>query len=256
MMDRADPLRLLILGGTTEAVRLAHHLAGSERVEATTSMAGRTVAHAPPPGRVRVGGFGGAAGLAAYLREARVEAVIDATHPFAATISRNAARACAETGTPRLMLRRPPWQAEACDRWIAAADVAEAAARVAALGRRVFLTVGRQELAAFAGRPEPWFLVRMIEPPADPLPLARCELILARGPFAEAGEADLLRRHGIDLLVTKNSGGAATWPKLAAARALGVPVLMIDRPPAPPGEMAESVDPALDWLDRLPGSLP
>jgi precorrin-6A/cobalt-precorrin-6A reductase len=246
--ETARPLRVLLLGGTSEAMELAARLEADPRVAATTSLAGRTAGHRLPRGDVRVGGFGGVEGLTACLREAGVEAVIDATHPFAATISRNAAAACAAAGVPRVLVLRPPWRPEPGDRWIPAADTAEAAALVPRHGRRVFLTVGRQELAAFAGIDAAWFLVRMIEPPDGPLPLRHHEVVLARGPFSPADEAALIARNGIDLIVSKNSGGGATYPKIAAARAVGIPVVMIARPEPPPGDTVADADAALAWL--------
>jgi len=249
-VDAGRPLRVLLLGGTSEAMELAARLDADPRVAATTSLAGRTAGHRLPRGAVRVGGFGGVEGLTAYLRESAVDALIDATHPFAATISRNAAAACAEAGVPRVLVLRPPWRPEPGDRWIPAADAAAAADLVPRHGRRAFLTVGRQELGAFAGIDGVWFLVRMIEPPGAPLPLRRHEVVLARGPFSPADEAALIARNGIDLIVSKNSGGGATYPKIAAARAVGIPVVMVARPEPPPGETVADADAALAWLAR------
>ncbi len=244
------PRRVLLLGGTGEALSLAARLAGDPGIALTTSLAGRTAGHRLPAGDVRVGGFGGTRGLLDYLRAEAVEAVIDATHPFAATISCHAAEACAAAAVPRVLVLRPPWQPEPGDRWLPAAATAAAADLAGHPGRRVFLTVGRRELAVFAGHPQTWFLVRMIEPPPDPLPLDRYELLLARGPFSPADEAALLDRHGIDLIVSKNSGGGATYPKIAAARARGIPVVMISRPPTPAGDTVTGVDAVLAWLER------
>lgn len=239
---------VLVLGGTAEARRLAGLLADNPALRVTSSLAGRVAAPRLPAGEVRIGGFGGADGLARWMREQRVEAVIDATHPFAETISRNAAVAAAAVHVPLLALRRPGWVPQPGDRWQRAASAAEAARMLPALGRRVFLTTGRLELAAFAGLDRLWFLVRSVDPPAAPLP-ARCEVLLARGPFTVEGEAGLLRRHRIDVLVTKDSGGAATAAKLTAARRAGLPVVVIDRPAAPEGaETAASVEEAAAWL--------
>ena len=252
-MAAAEPARkrVLILGGTGEAADLAARLVDRPGFAVTSSLAGRTRAPAALPGEVRVGGFGGADGLAQYLRDGAIDLVVDATHPFAAAISRNAAAACAATGRPRLTLCRPPWTAGAGDRWIPADSIAAAAAVVGEHGRRVFLTVGRQDLAAFSGRPAIRFLVRVIDPPETPLPLADHEVVLGRGPFEAADEVDLLRRHAIDLVVSKNSGGAATYPKIVAARTLGLPVLMIARPHPPAGARVAGVEAALAWLERL-----
>lgn len=240
--------RLLILGGTGEAAALAGRLADDPRLEVITSLAGRTRDPAKVAGELRVGGFGGAAGLAAYLEQESIGLLVDATHPFAARMAANAARACAETGVPRLKLLRPPWRAGAGDRWHDAADMAAAAHFVGEFGRRVFLSVGRQDLSAFAGLDGLWFLVRSIEPLDAHCPLPKAEVIHGRGPFDEAAEAALLKEHRIDLLVSKNSGGEATYAKIAAARRLGLPVVMIARPPAPAGETAPDVDGAVAWI--------
>ncbi len=245
----AEPTRVLILGGTAEAAGLARALAEDGRVATITSLAGRTRAPAAVPGAVRVGGFGGPEALAEYLRCEKIGLVVDATHPFAARISRNAARACATAGVPRLLLARPPWTAQAGDTWVPAADAQAAAAALPGLGRRAFLAIGRQELAAFAGLTELWFLVRLVETPETPPPLADYHLVLGRGPFAETREIDLLREHGIEVVVSKNSGGAGAAAKIAAARALELPVVMIERPPAPASETAESVEAARAWIE-------
>ena len=245
----APPLRLLLLGGTTESLELAERLRDEPRLEVVTSLAGRTVAHRLPPGRVRVGGFGGAAGLAGFLCTERIGLVVDATHPFAATISAHAALACADAGVPRLQVQRPAWSREAGDRWIEVSDMAAAAAALPGLGHRVFLAIGRQELAAFAALPDHHLIARMVEAPVEPLPLADVELILARGPYSEAGERALYLRHGIDVVVSKNSGGAATYAKIAAARACGLPVVMVKRPALQPGCGADTVEAALAWVN-------
>lgn len=244
--------RVLVLGGTGEARVLAGMVAeGESGTEVITSLAGRTAAPVVPAGRHRTGGFGGVAALATYLREERVDAVVDATHPFAERITAQAVVAAAEAGVPLLVLRRPGWSAGEGDRWHSVAGPAEAAALLPALGSRAFLTTGRGGLAAFAGL-DLFFLVRSVEPPDPPLP-PRHHLILDRGPFTLAGERALLRDHRIDVLVTKDSGGPATAPKLAAARAAGIPVLVVTRPPLPPG-VATAPDPAtaLTWLRALP----
>ncbi|OQR64139.1 cobalt-precorrin-6A reductase [Streptomyces maremycinicus] len=229
-------MHVLILGGTAEARRLAELLAADALpgLRVTTSLAGRVTAPRLPPGEVRLGGFGGAEGLAAWLVEHAVDALVDATHPFAADISRNAAKAADGTGVPLLALRRPGWVPVAGDSWHEAGSLAEAAALLPALGRRVFLTTGRMGLAAFADLDDLWFLVRSVEAPGTPAP-SRIEVLLDRGPFTLAGERELLVRHRIDVLVTKDSGGAATAPKLTAARAVGLPVVVVRRPPVPAG---------------------
>lgn len=248
--DTAGRRHVLILGGTGEALDLAARLAADPGLAVTTALAGRTVAHRRPAGALRVGGFGGIDGLTAYLRAAAVARVIDATHPYAALMSRHAAEACAATGVPRLVLLRPPWTPVDDDRWIPAASAQEAAAAVGRYGRRAFLSLGRQALAVFARRSDLWFLVRLVEPPGAPLPLARHAVVVGRGPFAEAAEAALLTEHRIEVVVSKNSGGGATYGKIAAARRLGLPVIMVERPPPPPGETVAAVSEAADWLYR------
>ncbi|MET9358187.1 cobalt-precorrin-6A reductase [Streptomyces sp. NPDC006617] len=243
-------MHVLILGGTTEARRLAELLAAGQPAgpRVTTSLAGRVSAPRTPPGEVRVGGFGGAEGLAAWLREHAVDLLVDATHPFAGTITRNAAHAAATARVPLLALRRPGWRPVEGDVWHEAGSLAEAAALLPALGRRVFLTTGRMGLAAFAALADPWFLVRSVDAPEAPCP-PRMEVLLDRGPFTLDGERELLRRHRIDVLVTKDSGGAATAPKLTAAREAGLPVLVVRRPPVPEGVpvVAEPVQ-AAQWV--------
>ncbi|MFH8497209.1 cobalt-precorrin-6A reductase [Streptomyces coeruleorubidus] len=227
-------MRVLILGGTTEARRLAELLNDTPGLTLTSSLAGRVASPRLPPGEVRIGGFGGAEGLAAWLREHRVDVLIDATHPFAGTISFHAARAAATAHVPLLALRRPGWVPVEGDDWHDAGSLEEAARLLPALGRRVFLTTGRMGLAAFAALDDLWFLVRSVDAPEAPHP-ARMDVLLDRGPFTLDGERELLRRHRIDVLVTKDSGGAATAPKLTAAREAGLPVLVIRRPLVPEG---------------------
>jgi precorrin-6A/cobalt-precorrin-6A reductase len=243
-----EPVRVLILGGTGEAAALARRLETEPRVHAITSLAGRTRRPATVPGDVRVGGFGGAAGLADYLAREGVRLVVDATHPFAAAISQHAADACRSAGVPLLRLSRPPWAPVAGDRWTEVPDMAAAADAVMRLGERVFLSAGRQDLSAFAHISDVWFLVRTIEPLDGPGPLANSTLIQGRGPFGEDDESALLRSHAVDLVVSKNSGGSATYPKIAAARGLGLPVVMIERPPALPGDHVEDIEDAVAWI--------
>ena len=243
---------VLILGGTGEARELAALLASPGDLVVVSSLAGRVRNPALPAGEVRIGGFGGIDGLAGWLRDQRVRAVVDATHPFAQTISANAAAACARTGTPLLALVREPWAPGPGDRWHEAESLDAAAQALSALGRRVFLTTGRQGLAAFAAVPDLWFLIRCVDPPDGPLPAAR-EVILARGPYDAAAELELMRRHRIDVLVTKNSGGPLTEGKLAAARQLSLPVVMVRRPPRPGGARCASVTQAADWVRQAAG---
>jgi len=239
-------IRVLILGGTGEGAALARHLAGRPELEIVSSLAGRVAAPVAPPGAVRIGGFGGVDGLVAYLARERIDAVVDATHPFAARISAHAAEACRRAGVPLLGFVRPAWVAEPGDHWLPVVDMAAAAALCRG---RVFLTVGRQELAAFTDC-DAWFLIRTIDPPEGSLPAAH-ELLLARGPFGLADEIDLLRAHAIDMIVSKNSGGPATYAKIEAARKLGLPVVMVERPPRPATDEARSLDEVGAWLDRL-----
>ncbi|MFJ9963706.1 cobalt-precorrin-6A reductase [Streptomyces avermitilis] len=246
-------LHVLVLGGTTEARELAASLAPRPGVRVTTSLAGRVSRPGTVDGDVRVGGFGGAEGLAVWLREHRVDAVVDATHPFAAGITANAARAAAATGVPAVVLRRPGWRPGPGDRWHAVASLPAAADLLPGLGRRVFLTTGRLGLAAFAHQAELHFVVRSVESPEPPMP-PDTEVVLARGPFTVADELGLLREHRIAVLVTKDSGGAATSAKLTAARELGLPVVVVRRPPLPEGMTA--VPDVAGALARLGLSLP
>lgn len=236
-------MTVLILGGTSEASALARACAAAGLGEVLVSLAGRTAAPLALPLPVRVGGFGGAQGLARFIGENGIRALVDATHPFAARISANAACAARETGIPALALRRPGWTRQPVDRWI---EVDSLDAAVAALGpqpRRVFLTIGRQGLPAFAAAPQHHYLVRTIEPVADALPVPHVTELRARGPFDAQAEAELMARERIDLVVTKHAGGASTFGKIEAARHLGLPVVMIARPPAP--DMAATEDGAV-----------
>jgi precorrin-6A/cobalt-precorrin-6A reductase len=245
--------RLLILGGTGEAAALARAVLArfGEGIEVTTALAGRTQRPGPIPGLVRIGGFGGAAGLAEYLLAERVDRVIDATHPFAAEISRAARLACERLRTPRLLLLRPAWRRHPLDRWIEVDSVEAAAQIVGRVGRRALLTVGAGEIAAFAPATGVRFVVRLIDAPREPLPLRFHQIVLGRGPFTLAEERHLLQRNAIDTLVCKASGGAATEAKLVAARELSLPVVMVRRPPAERGLSVDTVDGALDWLAGL-----
>ncbi|HTZ36760.1 MAG TPA: cobalt-precorrin-6A reductase [Stellaceae bacterium] len=245
--------RLLILGGTGEAAALARAVLArfGEALDVTTALAGRTRRPGPIPGQVRIGGFGGAAGLAAYLAAQRIDRLIDATHPFAAEISTAARLACDQTGTARLLLLRPPWRRHPLDRWIEVDTVEAAAQIVGRVGRRALLTVGAGEVAAFAPATGVRFVVRLIDPPRAALPLRFHEVVLGRGPFALAEERHLLQRHAVDVLVCKASGGAATEAKLLAARELSLPVIMVRRPPVERGLSVDTIEGALDWLAGL-----
>ncbi|WP_405020281.1 cobalt-precorrin-6A reductase [Kitasatospora sp. NBC_00070] len=244
-------MHILILGGTTEARELAAALAERPAPRVTSSLAGRVAQPRLPAGEVRVGGFGGAGGLADWLRAEAVDAVIDATHPFAGTISRNAAEAAAQVHVPLLALRRPSWVPVPGDRWHPVGSLEAAAAALPALGSRVFLTTGRQGLVTFAALDDLFFLARSVDAPEPPMP-RRTEVLLDRGPFTLDGERAVLREHRIDVLVTKDSGGAATAPKLAAARELGLPVVLVRRPEPPAGvPTVPDVPSALGWLAQL-----
>jgi precorrin-6A/cobalt-precorrin-6A reductase len=239
--------RVLVLGGTGEARELAARLAGRPGLEVVSSLAGRTSDPRRPPGRTRVGGFGGAAGLAGWLAAERIGAVVDATHPFATAMTEAAVTATARLGVPLLVLRRPGWTAGPGDNWRRVPSLAAAAADLP--GQRVLLTVGRGEVRAFAADQDRWYLIRSVEIPGPPLP-PRAQVVAARGPFTVADELVLMRRHGIDVVVTRDSGGAQTSAKLAAARQLGLPVVMVDRPPAPAVPTVATVTDAVAWLER------
>lgn len=248
-------MRILILGGTGEARELAGALVAAGN-DVISSLAGRVRNPRLPAGPVRVGGFGGAAGLTAFLRAERITHVIDATHPFAATITANAAQAAANAGVPLLMLRRPEWEADPS--WTSVADMSAAAKTVARWHPDdddrdgVFLTTGRRDLAVFAADAGHRFLVRTVDPPDAPVPPCMT-LLLDRGPYTVATETALLTQHRIGLLVTKNSGGPMTEAKLTAAHDLGVHVVMVDRPPLPPASSVVSTVPeALHWLSATP----
>ncbi|XSG82175.1 MAG: cobalt-precorrin-6A reductase [Methyloligella sp. ZOD6] len=244
-------MRILILGGTTEANALAKRLSGDLRFSPVLSLAGRTAAPAAQPVPCRIGGFGGAAGLAQWLARENVAALVDATHPFSTGISQNAVAAAEAAGLPLLTLVRPPWNAQTGDRWIETGSLEEAAFALGERPARVLLTIGRQEVAAFKAAPQHRYLIRSIEPPdRQDLP-PHAELLLRRGPFSAAEEEALFRDAAIEIVVSKNSGGDATAAKLAAARKLGLPVVMIARPEKPGGDRAATVEAALQWLDAM-----
>jgi precorrin-6A/cobalt-precorrin-6A reductase len=243
---------VLILGGTTEARELAAALSALSYAT-TISLAGRTVAPAAQPVPVRVGGFGGVEGLADYLRTERVEFLIDATHPYADTISANAVAAAAQTSTPLLAVRRPPWSPQDGDFWIAVADSAGAVRALGQKPRRVFLAVGRQELVPFANAPQHHYFIRSVDPVDPPLGVPHVEYILARGPFNEEDDRKLLESLGINAMVAKNSGGDATYSKIAAARTLGIPIFMFDRPRVPDCPSVATVAEAVAWLNHAAG---
>jgi precorrin-6A/cobalt-precorrin-6A reductase len=237
--------RVLILGGTGEARRLATALV-DDGVEVLSSLAGRVADPLLPPGEVRIGGFGGAVGLAAWLQTHPVRAMVDATHPFAGTMTASAAAAAELTGVPLLRLQRPGWTPGPGDDWRWVDSLEEAAGAVASCGS-VFLTTGRTSLGAFAGLTARC-LVRSVDPPEPPLP-PRTTVVLARGPFTVEEELALLRAHAVEAVVTKDSGGSMTAAKLTAARELGVSVVLVRRPALPPGvPVVATVEEATEWV--------
>ncbi|WP_454017574.1 cobalt-precorrin-6A reductase [Azospirillum sp. Marseille-Q6669] len=242
-------MKALILGGTTEATALARLLSGHPRIDAAVSLAGRTKQPVLPPLPTRIGGFGGVDGLAAHIVENGVGAVVDATHPFADQISANAAAACAQVGVPLLVLTRKPWEPGEGDRWIGVPDMAAAAEALRPLGGNVFLTIGRQEVAAFEAVPDKRYLIRAVDPPEPAPNLPDYGLILDRGPFTLEGECALLEKHRVDVIVSKNSGGSATEAKLEAARRRGIPVVMVERPPGNGVAEMHDAAAALAWLE-------
>jgi precorrin-6A/cobalt-precorrin-6A reductase len=249
-------LRVLILGGIGDAVELAIKIANIPGIEVITSLAGRTREPANLPGNVRTGGFGGVWGLTNYLREMQIDLLIDATHPFANQISENAAAATQEVGIPRLMVIRPPWEKLEDDDWLEVEDNLAAATALANRAKRVFLTIGRQEIGTFAHLQEIWFLMRMIDPPNTDVIIPPGLILCDRGPFNLENEQEILLKYNIDTIVSKNSGGNATYPKIIAARKLGIKVVMVNRPPVPPGKQVADVDSACKWLfDKLDISL-
>ncbi|MFE0747967.1 cobalt-precorrin-6A reductase [Gordonia sp. NPDC058843] len=251
-MDCAPPAHVghvLILGGTGEARALASTLAEAG-IEFISSLAGRVNDPRLPVGPVRIGGFGGSEGLGDWLLRNRIRAVVDATHPFAATITRNAARAAATVGIPLLRLRRDPWMADGADRWTRVPDLPAAAREVAARGGRVFLTTGRQDVGVFASIDSAWFLIRVVDAPTGALP-PHHEVLRSRGPYDHDSESRLLRDNDIDILVTKNSGGSLTSAKLLAAAELGIEVIMVDRPAEPDLPVVSDVGAARNWLEAL-----
>ncbi|OCP22362.1 MULTISPECIES: cobalt-precorrin-6A reductase [unclassified Ensifer] len=242
--------RILILGGTTEARELASRLADDTRYETAISLAGRTADPRPQPVKTRIGGFGGAEGLAAFLSDEQVTLVVDATHPFAARISHNAATAAKAAQVRLLALRRPQWQTEAGDNWTGVGSVAEAVIALGDVPRRVFLAIGRQEAFHFEAAQQHSYVIRSVDPVTPPLKLPDATAILATGPFAETDEIELLRSHRIDVIVAKNSGGSATYGKIAAARKLGIAVIMVERRKPADVPSVGDCDAALEHIDQ------
>lgn len=247
-------MKVLILGGTTEARALAGALAGQNRFAVTLSLAGRTANPLPQPVPVRSGGFGGVEGLAVFLRDEKIDALIDATHPYAAQISANAARAAELSNVPLIALRRAAWAKTDGDQWIEVSSIADAVSALGVVPRRVFLALGRKEIEPFATAPEHVYLVRSVDPVDPPLAVPHAIYLTARGPFSEADDRALLERHRIEVVVAKNSGGAASYGKIAAARALHLPVILLKRPPLPEVASVDTVEEVLAWLDHASAS--
>ncbi|MGB7542311.1 MAG: cobalt-precorrin-6A reductase [Burkholderiales bacterium] len=250
----AGRLRVLILGGTADANRLAQAVANDPRIDAVLSYAGRTENPTLPPIAWRLGGFGGVAGLVDYLRAENIARVVDATHSFAAQMSAHAIAACAAAGVPLLALERPPWQRVPGDHWIEVDDLTAAAEALGTAPRRVFLGIGRLHLKTFAVHSQHAYLVRLVDPPRAPLPLPEAEVIVARGPFDRAGDRAMLANYRADIIVAKNAGGDSASAKIEAARDLALPVVMVRRPIIPARETVETVAEVLRWLghDRTP----
>ncbi len=242
-------LRVLLLGGTTEASQIGHELAAAG-VAGVYSYAGRTATPVTQPLPTRVGGFGGVDGFCEYIRREQITHVIDATHPFASQISRNAAEACAKMATPLIAYLRAPWTAAPGDKWQHVADVEDAAVGLPDQPARIFLAIGRQHLNPFAAKPQHFYLLRLVDAPDTALPLPNAGIVLARGPFTIEGDLALLRDHRITHVVARNAGGEGARAKLDAARALGLPVIMIDRPILPERRTAQNVDEIMRWLTQ------
>lgn len=241
--------KILILGGTTEASALAQALA-ARGDDAVLSYAGRVANPKAQPVPTRIGGFGGVAGLADYLRQEGITHLVDATHPFAATMSGNAVEAAADAGIALVALTRPAWTAECGDDWQHVADIEAAVAMLGGARRSVMLALGRMHVAAFAAQPQHRYLLRFVDTPEGPPELPDHYLVVDRGPFDVAGDVALMRDHAIDLVVCKNAGGTGARAKLIAARELGIPVVMIDRPVLPERVQVEAVADVLRWIDH------
>ncbi|TCU13409.1 cobalt-precorrin-6A reductase [Rhizobium sullae] len=244
-------IRGLILGGTTEARALAQALSKKAGFDILLSLAGRTEKPSNQPVPVRIGGFGGADGLASFLRDGGFDLLVDATHPFAARISANANGAARLCGIAALALRRPEWVQQPGDQWIATRNIQQAIAALGPGARRVFLATGRQEAHYAEAAAHHFYLVRSVDPVNPPLNIPNVEYILDRGPFDIDREIGLLASHRIDAVVAKNSGGAATYAKIEAARHLCIEVFMIARAPAPAMRAVETIEEALRAIDHL-----
>jgi precorrin-6A/cobalt-precorrin-6A reductase len=248
-------MRVLLLGGSAEASSLAKQLAGDSRFSTTISLAGRTAAPRAQPLPTRIGGFGGISGLVDYLTRNRIDVLVDATHPFAAQMSRNAVEACALTRTPLLALERPAWQANPGDNWVTAASLPATVAALARAPRIVFCGIGRLALADLRAAPQHHYIIRLIDAPAEPLDLPRVTIVQARGPFKLDEDLRLFQNHGVEAVLAKNSGGEATVSKIEAARQLGLPVFMAERPFIPARPIVPTVEQAFRWLEHQLSSM-
>lgn len=241
--------RILILGGTSDANHLAD-LVARARLDGIYSYAGRTKAPTVPPLPMRLGGFGGVHGLARFITTERISHVVDATHPFAADMSRHAITACKNTGTPLLALERPAWVAEPGDRWTEVPDFAAAVDALPNEASRVFLAIGRKHVAAFTAKPQHHYIARFVDPTREPLPLRDVAIITARGPFTLEGDIELMRAHGIGIVVARNAGGPGARAKIDAARELEIPIVMITRPDIPYRPTVPTADDVMMWLSH------
>lgn len=240
-------MRILLLGGTTEASEMAKALSLAG-LDAVFSYAGRTRSPVAQPLPVRVGGFGGVDGLRSYLEVERISHVIDATHPFAAGMSRNAHTACAANRVPLIRLERPAWEPSAGDNWTEVARLEDIPEVLPDAPQRIFLAIGKQQIDLFVTKPQHHYLLRLVDPPEGPLPLPNAQVVIARGPFDLASDTALMRAHGITHIVAKNAGGSGARAKLDAARALGIPVAMARRPDLPGDTVTGSLAQVLHWL--------
>ncbi len=240
-------MRVLLLGGTTEASRLAHALK-SAGIETVFSYAGRTSTPIAQPVPVRVGGFGGVTGLRAYLADEAITHVVDATHPFAAQMSNNAYTACTDSGVPLIRFERPAWRPQSGDNWRGVRTTEAACDALPDAPARVFLAIGKMHIGQFAAKPQHHYLLRLVDAPEGPLPLPNVSVVVARGPFEKADDMALMKTHRITHVVAKNAGGSGAVAKVDAARALGLGMIMIARPDRPDSAVAPDTETVLCWL--------
>ena len=247
--SRFMPHNLLILGGTTEASALADYIAKTD-VKATISYAGRVARVRPQPIPKRIGGFGGVAGLVDYIRAEHITHIVDATHPFASQMSHNAIAACQQTNIPLVALTRPAWQKQPGDKWHEVPDIAAAATALPQEKRRIMLAIGRMHLREFYHRPEHFYLLRLVDAPEVPPAFPETIIEVSRGPFTTDNDMALMTEHKIDLIVAKNAGGKGAYAKIAAARALGIEVVMITRPAITGRDEVASAEEVYHWLSE------